>query len=106
MSIQRYRVINRITGHWSEAIAASAQEACGSLGWLIGDCFILELPLPHGPGSISLTDGEKDQLKDAATHWGHDLTNEEAQEVIRILQKWVDHQANPQLLTYHLASLS
>lgn len=40
---KRYRITNRVTNQTYEASAFSADEACRKLGWLIGDCYILEM---------------------------------------------------------------
>lgn len=40
----RYRVQNRITKEWALVEAPFAQEACEALGWLIGECYVKELP--------------------------------------------------------------
>jgi len=39
----RYRIRNRITGELAEVSAMSADQACRVVGWLIGDCYVLEL---------------------------------------------------------------
>ncbi len=36
----RYRVIHRVTGEAYEVEAPFAQDACGRLGWMIGDCHV------------------------------------------------------------------
>lgn len=40
---KRYRITNRVTNQTYEARAFTADEACRKLGWLIGDCYILEM---------------------------------------------------------------
>lgn len=39
-----YRVTNRITKECYILHATSAQSAAEALGWLIGDCYVKELP--------------------------------------------------------------
>ena len=39
-SMNRYRIMNRITKEWWEGEASSAQEACQKAGWMIGDCWV------------------------------------------------------------------
>ena len=41
----RYQVKSHITGEIRIVHAPSAQEACELCGWLIGNCWVKELPL-------------------------------------------------------------
>lgn len=40
--LKRYRIQHRPTGQWWNGSARSAQEACASAGWPIGECFVRE----------------------------------------------------------------
>jgi len=39
----RYRIKHRPTGAVAEVSATTAGQACRMLGWMIGDCYVLEL---------------------------------------------------------------
>lgn len=41
--MKTYRLYHRIQKEWREVKAESAQEACGQVGWLIGDTWVREL---------------------------------------------------------------
>lgn len=53
--MKRYRVIDRYSGQCETVTANSAQEACGQMGWMIGDCYVKELPPERNPDML---DGE------------------------------------------------
>lgn len=40
--MKRYRLFNRITHEFRDVEAGSAQEACQSAGWFIGDTWVRE----------------------------------------------------------------
>ena len=40
----RYKIENRETKEAHEVEAQSAQEACGKLGWMIGGCYVKQIP--------------------------------------------------------------
>lgn len=40
----RYLVIERASMETAIVVAASAQEACASLGWMIGNCYVRQVP--------------------------------------------------------------
>jgi hypothetical protein len=41
--MKTYSLWNRVTQEQTHVKAASAQEACASMGWLIGDCHVKEI---------------------------------------------------------------
>ena len=41
--IKTYRIQNRITKEWRQVEHYTAAEACASLGWMIGDCYVREV---------------------------------------------------------------
>ncbi len=40
--MKKYRLYHRVLKKFKDVEAASAQEACHAVGWLIGDCWVRE----------------------------------------------------------------
>lgn len=48
-----YRITHRERGSVHLVPAETAQDACGSLGWLIGECHIIEVPKQRHPTRLN-----------------------------------------------------
>lgn len=90
-----YNIRHLVTSEYRYAIGgASAEEACESLGWLIGDCHIEELVPPRNskPPFVP-TQYEREIVQHAIDLEGVGLSRSHTAKLLDTLRRWMEAQS-------------